>query len=67
MRQKRIVDQQIMNLQRIRSDLRKQENIDASLSKGDTLSGVKRQVNPIRRRRRRWQKQVILIIPAPTL
>ena len=35
-----------MNLQRIRSDLRKQENIDASLSKGDILSGVKRQVNP---------------------
>ena len=47
MRQKRIVDQQIMNLQRIRSDLRKQENIDASLSKGDILSGVKRQEPPL--------------------
>lgn len=40
-RQKSIVDQQIMNLKRIRSELRKQENIQVDLRKGAILSNVK--------------------------
>ena len=45
-RQKSIVDQQIMNLKRIRSELRKQENIQVDLRKGDMLRDVKTKQNP---------------------
>jgi len=43
MRQKRIVDQQIMNLKRIRSELRKKQNIEKDLSTGDILKDIERQ------------------------
>lgn len=45
-RQKSIVDQQIMNVKRIRSELRKEENIQVDLRKGDILSGVETKQNP---------------------
>jgi hypothetical protein len=45
-RQKSIVDQQIMNLKRIRSELRKEQNIQKDLRKGAILSDVKSKQNP---------------------
>ena len=44
-RQKSIVDQQVMNLKRIRSELRKEQNIQKGLRKGAILSGVETKQN----------------------
>ena len=45
-RQKSIVDQQIMNVKRIRSELRKEQNIQKDLRKGDILKDVETKQNP---------------------
>lgn len=45
-RQKSIIDQQVLNLQRINSELRKKENLEVDLRKGAMLSGVKPKDNP---------------------